>query len=179
MTPNKGDYRDTHKQRPDYVHPSAVFFDNITNGREITLSEIERRAGGHIDIKLLTAEMARRGFERSYVKGPPKYVRRSWDAIEPYRKPEPCGLEDLRAALEFHKLTADVSWRNIVAALGFHPRRDDVAKHLKTLGFVYDRRRARWDSETSGAAQSSASGAAQSSAKDAPQQFYRRKPISY
>ena len=148
MTPNPGDYSDTHRMKTAYVHPTEVFFDNVTNGREIFIEEIERRAGGHVEPKALSKAMARRGFERSASRGPAKFVRRSWYPIDPYRKPEDCDIEGLSTALEFHRLTVDVSWRNIVAALGYHPRRADVEKHLKDLGFVYDRRRARWDKAT-------------------------------
>jgi len=148
MTPNKGEYSDTHRMKTPYVHPSGVFFDNVTNGPEITLAEIERRAGGHIIPRLLTSEMAKRGFERSASRGPAKYVRRSWYPIDPYHKPEVCSIDDITTALDFHKLTTDVSWRNIVAALGYHPRRKDVEEHLNTLGYTYDRRRARWDKAT-------------------------------
>lgn len=148
MPANPGDFRDTHRQKPEYVHPTAVFFDNVTNGPEIEIEEIERRAGGHINPRLVIKEMASRGFERSASRGPAKYVRRSWYPIDPYRKPEDCDIEGLSAAMEFHKLTVDVSWRNIVAALGYHPRRKDVEIHLKALGFIYDRRSARWDKPT-------------------------------
>lgn len=141
----KGDFSDVRKHRELFVHPTAIFYDTITNGNEITLQEIERRAGGRISRNELTAQMALRGFERKYQTNPPRYVRRSWSTIEPYRQAQGCTIDDLKNALEFHNLKLDISWKNIISALGFHARREDVNRHMKALGYSFDRKRARWN----------------------------------